>query len=212
MYVLLDNSQIKVGPRQYAYSFFQDYLNNKSIDFSLPFDYTQQDTIVINDEIKIVKVQEPTIPSYNPLIEQLAGPYYDLTVEPITGYFNIEPRHLDAIKNELISLVAAKRYEKEMVGFEMTLQNNVVKINTTKEERATWHQMLSVIGDGSIKFKFSSTLWMDLTLIDIQSVVSEIVQYVQDCFIWEANIISQIELAADSSALLTINDEILGVV
>ena len=212
MYALLDNNQIKVGPRQYAFSFFQDYLNKNYIDYTLPFDYNNNDTIVINENIKLVYVQEPTIPSYNPLIEQLAGPFYDISEEPITGYYTVEPRYLDSIKNELIALVASKRYEKEMVGFDMVIQDNTVHINTTKEERATWHQMLTVIGEGTIKFKFSSSLWLELNLTDIQSIVAAIVNHVQNCFIWEAGILDQIGVAVDSNELLVINDEILGVV
>lgn len=212
MYALLHNSQIKVGPRQYAISFFQEYLNKNSIDFNLPFDYTELDTIIINNDIKIVKVQDPTIPSYNPLIEQLSGPYYDVSADPITGYFTIEPRNIEAIKNDLIALTAAKRYEKEMAGFDFTLQGNLVKINTTKEERAIWHQIFSVIGENTIKFKFSTTLWLDLNLNDVQSVITAIINHVQNCFIWESDILGQIESATDTNMLLTINSEILGVV
>ena len=208
MYALVDKSQIKVGPRQYHIAFFRDYLTDQSVEFDLPYSYTDSETIIINDDIKIVYVQDPTIPSYNPLTEQLAGPYYDTTVEPITGHYDIAPKNIDAIKNELIALAAEVRYEKENAGIELTVQNQQVKVGTTKEERSTWHQILTVIGEGTIKFKFSSSLWLDLTQSDVKQIVDAIVNYVQELFVWEAGMVDKINAATSSNEFIAIKEEI----
>lgn len=212
MYALLDKSQIKVGPRQYAVSFFQDYLDKNSISFELPFDYDQSESIIINSDIKIVKVSEPTVPAHNSLTEQLAGPYYDVTADPISGHYDVAPIAIDSIKNTLIALVAQERYKKEMSGFKMTVQGQEVHIGTDKEERATWHQILTVIGSDTIKFKFSSTVWMDLVLSDVEAVITALLGHVQGSFVWEAGIIARIEAAVSAEELILIKDEIVPVV
>jgi hypothetical protein len=208
MYALLDKSQIKVGPRQYSLAFFREYLTEQSVEFDLPFEYNGTDAIIINDDIKIVRVLDPTTPAYNPLTEQLAGPYYDISVDPITGYYDVAPREIDSVKNELIALAAQTRYTKENAGIEVTVRGQTVKVGTTKEERATWHQLLTIIGDETIKFKFSSSLWIDISHADVKQVVDAIANYVQNLFVWEAEIVGRINAATSFPALIAIKEEI----
>jgi hypothetical protein len=208
MYALLDKSQIKVGPRQYSFAFFREYLTEQSVEFDIPFDYNGTDAIIINDDIKIVRVLDPTIPQYNPLTEQLAGPYYNVSVDPITGYYDVAPRDVSAIQNELIALAASTRYTKENAGIEVIVRGQTVNVGTTKEERATWHQLLTIIGDETIKFKFSSTLWIDISHADVKRVVDAIASYVQNLFVWEAEIVNKINATTSLPALIAIKEEI----
>ena len=77
-YALINNNQIKVGPRDYNVAFFRNYLEQNNIPTtSVPITYTGNDPIVITDTISIVPVAEPTTPECKPYTEQLAGPYWD---------------------------------------------------------------------------------------------------------------------------------------
>lgn len=211
MYALIHNNEIKVGPRDYTFSFFRDYLIKQNILFDLPYEFSG-DRLEISSNIKIIKVQDPIIPTYNHLIEQLSGPYYDLTVEPVSAFYGVAPIAIDSIKNTLIALAATERRKKELSSFTMTIQGQDVIIHTDKEERATWHQLLSVIGDGVVKFKFSPTLWLDLVLSDVQSVIAAISNHVQSAFVWEAGINDEIKLSNSPEELIVIHGKILPVV
>ena len=201
MYALLDKSQIKVGPRQYAVSFFKEYLDKNNVAFDLPFDFSDE-SIVISDDIKIVRVQDPTTPSYNSVTEQLAGPYYDTSVEPITGYYEVADRDLTAAKNDLKAKAAEERYRKECSGVKVTIQGTEVLIDTNRDARHIWFQSLMLLPAGvSQKFKFDREIWLNLTKDDISTVVTAIVAHVQDAFDWESAKIVEIDSAVDKVAL-----------
>ena len=201
MYALLDKSQIKVGPRNYTYSFFKEYLDNNNIIFDLPFDFADT-SLIINDDIKIVRVQDPIMPVHNSLTEQLAGPYYDISVEPITGYYTVADRDLTAAKNDLKAKAADERYRKECSGVKVTIQGTEVLIDTNRDARHIWFQSLMLLPAGvSQKFKFDREIWLNLTKEDISTVVSAMVAHVQGAFDWESAKIVEIDGAVDKVAL-----------
>lgn len=205
MYALLHNNQIKVGPRQYSYAFFKQYLTEQNIQTDIPFEYNKLDSITITKDITIIKVIEPLIPSHNSLTEQLAGPFYDLTVEPITGIYNVVDRELTAAKNDLISRVAVKRYEKETAGTTITVQNKELKVDTARDARHIWFQSLMLLPNGSTqKFKFDGGIWLELTKADIEMIVASIVGHVQGAFDWEAAKVIEIEGTTDKAGLESI--------
>jgi hypothetical protein len=209
MYALIDKNEIKVGPREYSIAFFRDYLQTQNVEYSLPYEYSSQDAMIINDDIKIVKVAGPVIPDHNSITEQLAGPYWDITNDPITGHYEVADRDIIAIKNDLIARVADKRYTKEISGCKVTIQNTEVSVSTDRNDRNIWIQAATVMGDGvARKFKFDNGIWLELILADIQTIIGAIATHVQSAFEWEASKVTEIESANDKIALATIGDSI----
>lgn len=207
MYALIHNNQIKVGPRQYHYTFFSDYLKSQGIESDLPLTYNSSDTIVFSETAKLVFVEEPTIPSYNSLTEQLAGPYYNIDVEPIAGYYDVVDRAIDAAKNELKSKLAGNRYTYEIAGTKVTIQGQKVSVDTDREGRNIWMQSFMLLPEGSVqKFKFpSEQIWIDMTKSDIQIVVQAIMAHVQLAFDWESSKVIEIESASDKATIESID-------
>lgn len=202
-YALLDNNQIKVGPRDYNRGFWDRYLEEVGVKSNLPWTYNEQEVITVNDDIKIVPVAEPVTPSYNSRTEQLAGPYWDVTQVPITGYYDVADQPLDSAKNSLKAEVAANRYNQEIKGLKLTVQDTEVFIATGRgQDRDIWLQSYVLMNDtDTIKYKFSTDVWKDLTKTEVKTIVDAIKNHVQDAFAWEANKIAEIDAAADKSAL-----------
>nr|QMP83623.1 MAG: hypothetical protein [Caudoviricetes sp.] len=207
-YALLNNDQIKVGPREYNVTFFRAYLEDNNISTnSVPVTYTGSDPIIITDSISIVPVSDPIIPEYNPYTEQLAGPYWDATAIPITGYYEVSDVAIDSAKNIMKSELASNRYNQEVSVLKTTVQGTDVSIPTNRGyDRDIWFQMLALLPEGSVqKFKFDGGIWLDLTKTDIQTIVSEMVLHVQTAFDWEAGKVVDIDAATSKSELEAID-------
>ena len=128
--------------------------------------------------------------------------YYDTSVEPITGYYEVADRDLTAAKNDLKAKAADERYRKECSGVKVTIQGTEVLIDTNRDARHIWFQSLMLLPAGvSQKFKFDREIWLNLTKDDISAVVAAIVAHVQGAFDWESAKIVEIDSAVDKVAL-----------
>jgi hypothetical protein len=196
MYALIQNNQIKVGPRDYNPGFFNQFFENNNINFEAPVSYDSQESIVIDNDTKIVFVNDLVNPVYDPLTEQLAGPFWDTSTTPVTGEYQVADRSLDAIKNDLKAKVSEIRYNKESSGITVEIQNTPVALDTTRDSRHIWFQSLLLLPDNSTQnFKFNNQQWLELSKADIQTIVQAIVDHVQSAFDWEAAKVIEIDTA-----------------
>lgn len=196
MYALIQNSEIKVGPRQYSKAFFGTFLTKQGVADTTPYSYDSQDPIVVSSEISIVPVAEPVTPSYNNLTEQLAGPFWNTTTVPVSGYYNVVDVDLDVVRSRLKSILAEARFKKESGLVDVTIQGHDVKVSAARDDRHIWFQSSVLLPLGATQnFKFSSDLWLQLSKTDIESVVAAIMGFVQDAFNWEAAKIAEIDVA-----------------
>lgn len=208
MYALLDKGQIQVGPREYHKGIFNIYLEEKGIAFDLPFSYNGDETIQISESVKLVKVQPFSIPPYNTLTEELAGPFINTSVEPITGNYTVVDRPIAAVKQSLKDSLASNRYIKEIEGVKVTIQGQEVSIETNRgDDRNIWFQSFILLPEGSTqKFKFpKENIWIELTKTDIGTIVQAILSHVQSAFDWESGIANQIESATTKEELEAID-------
>ena len=208
LYALIQNNEIKVGPRQYHKGMFGRFLTENSIDFSLPHSYDSSNEITINGTTKIVPVTEPLIPSYHPITEQLAGPTWNTAVTPVTGEYTVADVSIESVKNTLKALVAQLRYEKESEKIDIVVQGQTVSVSTARDDRHIWFQSSILLPEGSTQnFKFGSDVWLQLTKSDISSIVGSIMVHVQNAFNWESIKVAAID-AADKAGLETIYAEV----
>ena len=212
-YALVDNNIIKVGPRNYHYGFFKQYLTSANlIDVSIPINYSDLIPIVVSETITIVPVEEPNIPIYKPITEQLSGPFWNVNTILITGTYSVVDVELESAKNKLKQLVADYRYTKENGSVQVTLQNTSVTVSTTRGfDRDIWFQSLMLLPAGTTQqYKFPiEQIWLNLTNTDIQTIVSSIVAYVQSAFDWEKNYVDRIVASTDKTSLNTIYDDLM---
>jgi frataxin-like iron-binding protein CyaY len=206
MYALIHKNEIKVGPRDYHVAFFNKFFEDNSLAHQAPNYYDSRESIIFDDDSKIVWVNDAIIPSYNPITEQLAGPFWDSSSEPVSGYYEVADRSLDSAKNDLKASLANNRYNLEVSGVKVTIQGTELLIDTSRDNRNIWFQSLVLLPDNSTQeFKFSADQWLVLSKTDIQTIVNAIVSHVQSAFVWESSKIVEINSANDKLQLQNID-------
>ena len=205
---IVQNNQIKLGPRDYYWSAFKNYLtaNNISSD-NLPLNYDGSEPIILDKDTKILAVTEVTQPSYHEYTEQLAGPNWTINETNITGTYTVADTELLSAKNAMKATLAQNRYNEENTIINLTVQSTPVQVSTNRGfDRDIWFQMQNLLPIGSTQvYKFSNDLWLTLTKGDIDDVVAAIVSHVQGSFDWEANISTEIDNATNKAQLEAID-------
>lgn len=206
-YALVQGSEIKVGPRDWRFtsftSFLKDELPNEDLNL-IPV--TKDDSSpIIGVDFKILPVEEPTYPaSINSKYEQLAGPYWTINENNVTGYFDKAPKELSAIKNELKAIVAGNRYEVENGGATVTINGQNLKVETSRDVRDTFFMAVSLIQEGqtyTFKFPLSGNVFVPLNRADLLNIVGTVAMHVQLAFDWEGATDAAIDAAVDVAAL-----------
>ena len=187
MYALIHNNQIQVGPRQWNYVFFKDYLEEENIDYSAVPRPAPKSPIV-TPEYKILPVVGVTQPPCDPTFEQYAGPFWNINENDITGYYNVVPQLLEIAKGSLKEKVTATRYKVEVGGCKFTFADGVeVTLYTSREDRGSYMEALQIMPDGSsIVFKFPNAVFKTVTKAELGQMVATGAAHIQSAFVWEA--------------------------
>lgn len=183
MFALIQNNNIQVGPRQWLYSEFNEYLEDNNLDTTL-ISRVVPISIISNKDFKILPVIEAPLLSYDTIYEQLAGPIYTINKLNVTGTYSISPVSIDSIKNILKAKVSENRYKFEVSGISVDLGNSkIVKVYTDRENRNIYLNAMQLLPiDASVAFKFSDSNFEVVTKPDLELIVSKIVSHVQDAF------------------------------
>lgn len=206
MFALVQNNTIVVGPREWSYWVFKDYLEQNLLNSSqLPITFTDP---VITEEWKLLPITELVEPQHDSLFQQYAGPYWTIYDTYITGYYNVIDSSIDLIKSHLKNKIASNRYDLEVQGFNYTFPDNVVVgVYTSREDRSVYLDALIVMGDNdTIDFKFQNSIFKSVTKAQLQSIVGLGSQHIKNAFAWESSKILEIDNAAtiDDLKLITV--------
>jgi hypothetical protein len=190
MFVIVkDNIEVILGPMPWRKLFFQNILLEEE-DVSVVLPQQNDVAYVVNERFKILPAQY-TEDSHNPKIEQVNGPFWTFTADLAVGHFYKQNRQLDHVKNDLKATAASKRWAKEVGGVKVTVQGSEYTADTSREGRGVYLQALQLGSDGS-SWKFPEG-FIQLSLVELQAVVSAIVAHVQTCFEDEALKIIEID-------------------
>jgi len=195
MYALIQNNEIKVGPRNWRYYFFKQYLDDNSLDSTLLPITEPSDRKVITEHWKIIPITELDTPEYDPFFEQLAGPYWTLYDEYITGYYTVADLSVDASKSKLKEIVTDTRYKVEIGGCDFTFPDSTeVRLYTTREDRGVYLQAYQIMSDDqSIVFKFEGSVFKSVTRDELGMIVATGAAHIQAAFDWESQLYSEID-------------------
>jgi hypothetical protein len=197
MYVLIQDSKVIYGPAHWNQMFAY---HCKSLgEFTLPETKTDDAPIEVSDTIRVLSVTE-TIPAVNPKTEQLAGPFWIFSNIAEANY-NVVPKNIDAVKNELKAQVAETRYRQEIKGTKTTIQSQEVSLLTSREDRGMYLQAFQLGASQTWKF---NTVWLTLSHEDLGLIVSAVAAYVQECFTWENTKASAIDACTTLEELNTL--------
>lgn len=190
MIILVKNlNTIILGPMEYSRRYFQSIIKDElDLDIDLPVSVTGYLDLNNNLEIYPVTVVQP---NYNSKIEQLSGPFYNFSGETCTATYNVVPKDIDAVKNELKATVAANRYKKEIGGVDKTIQGQTVRLLTGREDRNLYLQAFQ-LNTADISWKFNNELWLILSLAELGEIVATVMNHTKTSFEEEVAIITTI--------------------
>lgn len=210
MFVIIHENFVVWGPKPWNKLSFEDVLRTDcEVSYTLPARNDEQTPIIINENTKIVKAITLDNPEINPKIQRLNGPYWNFYDDYAESYYLPEDLPVDFVKGNLKGIIAAKRYEKEIAGFTMPVQGQMVSIDTSRDGRTIYFDTYLALGnEETVGWKFPER-WMNLTKTDLGQIVFAGKTHIQGCFNWEANKIAEIDAATTLAELDTIDLEVV---
>jgi hypothetical protein len=203
MYAVIYDNKVLVGPMNWNRGMFQGALEKKGISYELSRTAPNNLPLIIDEHAKIMRVDEIR-PEMNPLLEFYYGPLWDITEETAIANYEVHDSPIESMRYNLKQLAAQERYNKEVLGTTVIIQDHVVTIDTNRGARDVFVQKYLLMADSDlVNWKFLST-WLTLTKQDLGLIVQVIDQHVQTCFDWEADISNQLDLADTKQALLAV--------
>lgn len=204
MYALVYKGNIVVGPRDWKPVFFTRWLEDNLNITGLILKESQV-PLIINQDVKLLKVIELNVPPINNKIQQLGGPYWTINATSITGEYTAVNKELDQVKIELKNIVAAKRYEKEVGGVDVG--GIIVKTDPESQAKLTgaWarvQQKQNVLIDWK-----GSNGWVKLNKNAIEGLADAIGEHVQLCFSTEKEKCDTIDACTTLEELDAVNLE-----
>lgn len=207
MYGLIYNNNIEVGPRQWSYSFFKEFLEDEGLDWSTLPRLAPEDGRVITEQWKILPVTELTQPSLDEPFEQLAGPYWTIHDDYITGRFEAAPNTIEMVKSKFKEIVTNNRYTVEVGGTKFIFADGTeVSLYTTREDRNVYLQAYQILDDGaSVIFKFPNAVFKTVSKTELGQIVNAVATHIQTAFTWESDKYVEIDSCVTMDDLRNVN-------
>jgi hypothetical protein len=199
-YTLLNKDKIVVGPRDWNPKFFEYFLQELGFETTLTAPIIE--TLQFSDDVKLVITNIEQNPEINPQLEVLAGPNfkYDEAGNHV-AYFVAQELPIDTAKSNLRSIVANNRWVKETKPITREINGKQLTLDTSRESRAIYAQALTFVPDEySSQWKFAEG-FVTINKTDLQVIVNEIINYVQECFDWEAGKVLEINTKSSIAEL-----------
>ena len=181
-YILVENRQIVHLHMPWRPRFFQSELDELEVDYVVS--EAEQGYIKINDNFEIIPITSDTTMPYDSLYQTLVGPFYTYGDREVSIGYAVYDQDLDTVKNSLKIIAATERYRREGLGVTATINGQQVSLYTSREARGQYTDLVSWIGDGTVKWKFNT----GFVLVDktaAQAMLSSVLDYVQQQYDWE---------------------------
>lgn len=203
MYAVIYDNRVLVGPMNWNRGMFQGALERKGIKYPLPRTAPNDLPIIIDEHAKIMQVEEIR-PELNALVEYYYGPLWDITETKAVANYEVHDSPIESARYNLKQLAAQERYNREVKGTTVTIQDQTVTIDTNRGARDIFVQKYLLMNDtDTVNWKFPET-WLTLTKSDLGLCVQAGAEYIQSCFDWELNTSELIDLADTKQELLAI--------
>lgn len=205
MWILVYNNQIQLGPREYNRWIFQDWLSeNLNIFINLPQQPIGNNPIIIDENTRIIVVFFAQQPAYDPRIQQLAGPFITLNYDYADAEWQVADQNIDVVKATMLAQLASNRYDQEVAGVTVVLQDQSLWVSSDRVTRQVWLNALQ-LGVTTTTWKFNNNTWLVLDNQEVQTVVSALSSHVEQAFDWEKSVHDQIVAAPDLATLAVID-------
>ena len=192
-YVLVENKQtVLLGPTPWRPRAFQSELSDLDVDVQIS-SIEPQGHLNVNENFDIFPVDSIIVPDIDLIYEELVGPFWTFGEHVAKAEYSKKDRNIDYIKSDLKQKLATERYRKENLGFQYTVLNTDVTLDTSREIRQSLINAYNLMdANSTIQWKFKET-WLTLSKSDVEVIVKEILNYVQNQFNWEKTITDSID-------------------
>jgi hypothetical protein len=195
-YALIHNNQIEVGPRNWNYYYFLEYLEDENLSAGeLPRKAPAEPVFAV--DWKILPVTNVTFPeNFNSTYEELVGPFWTINENYITGLYERKDKSISIIQGDLKNTVAANRYNLEIGKLEYTFDDGeTVELYTEREERMIYLNTLSILPeDETTPFKFKGGKFRsNVSKAELAEIVLLGMNHIRSAFEWEAEKVAEIE-------------------
>lgn len=161
------------------------YLEPAASEFPLQIDAISAFEFLPPETITIYPAEEDRDININPMIQYYYGPTWEFLENKVISHYEIRPLDLPVAKQNYLDRAALYRYQKEIEGIRITLNNSEYFIETDRESRIKYiEKYVSMQENETVMWKFSEG-WVSLTKQDFNSITTAIDSYVQSAFDWE---------------------------
>jgi hypothetical protein len=197
MFVIVNDNSVIWGPKRWSKIGFERILEDDlGITYDLPANNDEFTPIVVNSTTSILRVIELSTPTINERIERLEGPFWNFFEDRAEMYYTVGSLPLGFIKAKIKERIADIRYRKEVRGFQTTVQNTTITIETSREARALMVETISDMQSGdTVEWKFREG-WLTVTRAQMVAMKAASRNYVQSTFTWEKNKSAAVDAAA----------------
>lgn len=158
----------------------------------------------IDEDTKIVSAQENRQANINPLIEYYYGPTWEFTDTGVIAQYEVKPIDLENCKANYKVKAATQRYQQEIAGAVVTIDNEEYKIETARSAKTKYFEKYVSMGD-SVNWKFEGQ-WKQITKQQMYDIVAAIDTHVQAAFDEEQRLHQLIDECNDTDQLLLIEE------
>lgn len=196
MYALIHNSQLILGPIQYNYRLINGELEELEIDARVkPRDY--ENIPIQFDDLTFLIPTVQIIPEHDSRFQSVGNFAWEIIQENdipvrVEMTYPIFNKTLEQIKEEYKSQLPDIRRQKESQIIDVTINDTVVQVYTSREERVSFVSKL-VSSPGPHNFKFENNVWLQITTTELEYVISQIDAKVQEAFDWEYSKVQEID-------------------
>ena len=209
MYVVKHKERIVLGIIPWNHQYIQDVMRNRyRVNIELPYlePEATEFPYVVNNDITIYPASEDRDPVINPMVQQYYGPTWEFLEDRAVAHYEILPLELHAAQSNYRARAAAYRYDKEVSGTKVTINDVEYDIETDRSSRSKYVEKYVMLSDGqTVNWKFTDQ-WVTLTKQNIQSIVQAIDSHVQGAFDWELSMINTINSATSLEDLLNVEE------
>ncbi len=208
MYALIHNNIIQVGPRSWISQAFKDYLLESEDEILIQeaenIPRAQPTEIITGTNWKILPARIISSPELEPLFEQLAGPFWTIHEDHVTGVYEKVDARLEDSKGVLRNIVTSTRQQMEEYGFLYPYNGNYIRFATDIKSRTALQ--VGIPGMWKVKYvsseslmqlqennelftkAFEETYWLDMTQSLLDEFKIHAQQHIHNCFQYEASL------------------------
>lgn len=196
LYSLIHDDQLILGPIKYNHMMINYELEQLEINAKLNSNSHNKVPIQFDEKTFLVYARQ-VYPEYDSRFKKISSSSWtirkenDFPLDVIFEYFTSE-KTLEEVKDEVKSLVPGERWNRENTTISISIQNTEIQVSTERENRLSLLAKL-MSSEGPYNFKFGEDLWVEITSVDLQSIINAIDLKVQEAFDWELSKIQEID-------------------